>query len=99
MLREKISGRRLLKKSGQPVMSAWTVVVGVKETVGLIALQYYAWGLLLNWTWRVGVGEEEESRGVSNREFSEMTSNLIKNFPVTVFQEMQLKPKHFKNLF
>ena len=69
MVREKISGRRLLKKSGQPIMSAWTMVVGVKEIVDLIVLQYYAWGLLLDWTWRVGVGEKKESRGVSKRDF------------------------------
>lgn len=90
----KDSGRRLLKKSGQPNM-----VVGVKEIVDLTVLQYYAWGSLLDWTWRVGAGEKEESRGVSKREFSEMNSNSTKNFPVTIFQEMQLKPKHLKILF
>lgn len=58
-------------------MSAWAMVVGVKEIVDLIVLQYYAWGLLLNWMWRVAVGEKEESRGMSKREFSEMNSNLI----------------------
>lgn len=46
----------------------------MKETVDLIVLQYYAWGFLLDWTWRVGVGEKEESRGMSKREFSEMNS-------------------------